>query len=173
MHRTLSLPKLSVSHAAGTDSAGGRRVTASLSGSEVEAGQLRGENAFVEIQFSGLIILSQRPSSPRGMASSDGSSSSNVILVTGGTGLVGKAVEEFVSKGAGALAAASEKWVFLSSKDADLRDRTQTFALFDRVRPTHVIHLAAFVSVVYDCRSNVKIALTSTYACRLAGCFAT
>lgn len=73
----------------------------------------------------------------------------NVILVTGGSGLVGKAVQEFVTSGAGAAAAAGEKWVFLTSKDADLRDREQTFALFERMRPTHVIHLAAFVGGLF------------------------
>lgn len=90
------------------------------------------------------------------MASTDVSSgagiptpSSNVILVTGGTGLVGKAVEEHVLRGAGAAAAAGEKWVFLSSKEADLRDKAQTFAVFDKYKPTHVIHLAAFVGGLF------------------------
>ena len=50
-----------------------------------------------------------------------------VILVTGGSGLVGHALRAHV-EGAGAAAAAGERWVFLSSKDADLRDRAQTFA---------------------------------------------
>ena len=72
-----------------------------------------------------------------------------MILVTGGSGLVGKAVEHFVTKGDGAAAATGEKWVFLSSKDADLRDRGETFALFERLRPTHVIHLAAFVGGLF------------------------
>lgn len=73
----------------------------------------------------------------------------SVILVTGGTGLVGKAVEAFVTTGAGAADAAGERWVFLSSKDADLRDKAQTFALFEKLRPTHVIHLAAFVGGLF------------------------
>jgi GDP-L-fucose synthase len=72
-----------------------------------------------------------------------------VILVTGGTGLVGKAVEAFVTTGKGASDAKGEKWVFLSSKEADLKDRAQTFALFERLRPTHVIHLAAFVGGLF------------------------
>lgn len=49
------------------------------------------------------------------------------ILVTGGSGLVGHALRAHV-EGAGAAAAAGETWIFLSSKDADLRDRAQTFA---------------------------------------------
>jgi GDP-L-fucose synthase len=72
----------------------------------------------------------------------------NVILVTGGTGLVGRAVEAFV-KGAGAKDAEGETWVFLGSKDGDLRDRAQTNAIFDKYKPTHVIHLAAFVGGLF------------------------
>ena len=71
----------------------------------------------------------------------------NVIMVTGGTGLVGKAIEEFVSTD---LASASERWVFLSSRDADLRDKVSTEALFARVRPTHCIHLAALVGGLFS-----------------------
>ena len=42
---------------------------------------------------------------------------SKVILVTGGTGLVGKAIE----KVAGDDPRPDEKWVFVSSKDANLQ----------------------------------------------------
>lgn len=41
---------------------------------------------------------------------------SKTILVTGGTGLVGKAIENVVKTNT----LADENWVFLSSKDADL-----------------------------------------------------
>ena len=74
--------------------------------------------------------------------------SKKTILVTGGSGLVGKAVEEFI-KGKGAADAAEEQWIFLTSKDADLRDRAQTFALFEKYKPTAVIHLAAFVGGLF------------------------
>lgn len=39
------------------------------------------------------------------------------ILVTGGSGLVGKAIQKVVADGAGLP---GEDWVFVSSKDADL-----------------------------------------------------
>lgn len=42
-----------------------------------------------------------------------------VILVTGGNGLVGKAIEDYVAKHP--EESANSKWVFASSKDADLR----------------------------------------------------
>lgn len=41
---------------------------------------------------------------------------SKIILVTGGTGLVGKAIEKIV----GSEKRTDEKWIFISSKDGDL-----------------------------------------------------
>ena len=46
------------------------------------------------------------------------SAAQKVILVTGGTGLVGKALEKIVET---EEKRADENWVFLSSKDGDLR----------------------------------------------------
>lgn len=40
------------------------------------------------------------------------------VLVTGGSGLVGKAIEHVVQKEGGKLE--GEQWIFLSSKDANL-----------------------------------------------------
>ena len=70
-----------------------------------------------------------------------------VCLVTGGTGLVGEGVREVVTE-AGPVP--GEQWVFVGSKDADLRDATATRALFERVRPTHVLHLAAKVGGLFS-----------------------
>ncbi|XP_001518831.3 GDP-L-fucose synthase [Ornithorhynchus anatinus] len=72
------------------------------------------------------------------------------ILVTGGSGLVGKAIEKVVAEGAGRP---GEEWIFVSSKDADLADAGQTRALFEKHRPTHVIHLAAMVGGLFR---NIK-----------------
>jgi len=69
-----------------------------------------------------------------------------VVLVTGGSGLVGKAVEEYVT---GKGVAANEKWVFLTSKDGDLRDMIETKAIFEKHKPTHCLHLAAFVGGLF------------------------
>lgn len=66
-------------------------------------------------------------------------SSSKVILVTGGTGLVGQAMQAVVARNP----PSDEKWVFVSSQDADLTDMAQTRAVFEKHRPTHVMHLAA------------------------------
>lgn len=65
----------------------------------------------------------------------------NTILVTGGTGLVGKAIEA-VSK---QDPKSDEKFIFLSSKDVDLCDLAATEKFFEVHKPTHVIHLAALV----------------------------
>jgi len=64
---------------------------------------------------------------------------SNIYLVTGGTGMVGNAIKDLLSK---------NKTVFLSSNMCDLRNKISTQHLFNSVRPTHVIHLAAKVGGV-------------------------
>lgn len=76
------------------------------------------------------------------------SNSPTVILVTGGTGLVGSAIKRHVEKNR-IEQEYNEKWIFLSSSDGDLRDRAETFALFDKYKPTYVIHLAAFVGGLF------------------------
>uniref|UniRef100_G3PGT5 GDP-L-fucose synthase n=1 Tax=Gasterosteus aculeatus aculeatus TaxID=481459 RepID=G3PGT5_GASAC len=81
----------------------------------------------------------------------------------GGSGLVGKAIEHVVQQEGGKLE--GEEWIFLSSKQADLVDVEQTRAVFEKYRPTHVIHLAAKVGGLYlhmrenlqFLRDNIKI----------------
>lgn len=69
----------------------------------------------------------------------------SIVMVTGGSGLVGSAIKEYVT----ANPKENEEWVFLSSKDGDLRDRKSTEAIFDKFKPTHVIHLAAKVGGLF------------------------
>uniref|UniRef100_A0A4W4F5C5 NAD-dependent epimerase/dehydratase domain-containing protein n=1 Tax=Electrophorus electricus TaxID=8005 RepID=A0A4W4F5C5_ELEEL len=69
------------------------------------------------------------------------------VLVTGGSGLVGKAIERIVMEEGGARE--GEEWIFLSSKDADLTNAAQTRAIFKKHHPTHVIHLAAMVGGLF------------------------
>jgi len=66
--------------------------------------------------------------------------------VTGGTGLVGNAIKTIAL---GEEKRDNEEWVFASSKDADLSNTAATEALFDKVKPTHVIHLAALVGGLF------------------------
>lgn len=72
-----------------------------------------------------------------------------IILVTGGSGLVGKGIE----RASQLDPRENEEFVFLSSKDGDLKDRAQTSAIFEKYHPTHVIHLAAKVGGLF---SNMK-----------------
>lgn len=69
----------------------------------------------------------------------------DIVLVTGGTGLVGKALQEVISENP----PRNEEWVFVGSKDADLTDYASSKALFERVKPTKVLHLAAFVGGLF------------------------
>jgi hypothetical protein len=61
------------------------------------------------------------------------------VMVTGGSGIVGSALREYVEN---SEAEKFRKWIFLSSKDGDLRDITATNELFRHYKPTKVIHLA-------------------------------
>ncbi|XP_072513477.1 GDP-L-fucose synthase-like [Salminus brasiliensis] len=69
------------------------------------------------------------------------------VLVTGGSGLVGRAIERVVKEEGGARE--GEEWIFLSSKDADLTNASETKAVFEKHRPTHVLHLAAMVGGLF------------------------
>ncbi|XP_031447174.1 GDP-L-fucose synthase isoform X2 [Phasianus colchicus] len=106
------------------------------------------------------------------------------ILVTGGTGLVGRAIQEVVANGEGQT---DEEWVFVSSRDADLTSAVETKALFEKHKPTHVIHLAAMVGGLFKnirCnldfwRRNIHIndnVLHSAYECgvqKVVSCLST
>ncbi len=74
---------------------------------------------------------------------------SSVILVTGGSGLVGKGIQAAIDK----YNPLNERWIYLTSKDGDLRDKDETYNIFKKYKPTHVIHLAARVGGLF---SNMK-----------------
>ena len=92
------------------------------------------------------------------------------ILVTGGTGLVGKALQEVTAQ-------RDEEWIFLSSNDGDLRDRACTEKLFEKYRPSHVVHLAAKVGGLFGnmrskvdfFRENILINDNVMESCRIYG----
>mmetsp|Transcript_7815 Transcript_7815/g.11796 ORF Transcript_7815/g.11796 Transcript_7815/m.11796 type:complete len:324 (+) Transcript_7815:3-974(+) len=73
------------------------------------------------------------------------------VLVTGGTGLVGKGIEEYLKSCEGE--SFNEEYVFLSSKDGNLMNFDECNSIFEEHEPTHVIHLAAKVGGLF---SNLK-----------------
>ncbi|XP_059614610.1 probable GDP-L-fucose synthase [Phlebotomus argentipes] len=72
------------------------------------------------------------------------------ILVTGGTGLVGKAIESVALE----KASQDDNFLFLSSKHCDLTKLEETRRVFEEFRPTHVIHLAAMVGGLFHNMNN-------------------
>nr|SVE73061.1 EOG090X09NN [Ceriodaphnia reticulata] len=72
-------------------------------------------------------------------------SEKKVILVTGGSGLVGQAIRQVSEQDP----KEDETFVFLSSKEADLKDPVATQKVFEKYHPTHVIHLAAMVGGLF------------------------
>lgn len=80
-------------------------------------------------------------------------SDGKTIIVTGATGLVGNAIKRVLAKvpdeNFGHQPDSNEKWVYLSSRDADLRRFDETKAIFEKYKPTHVLHLAAGVGGLF------------------------
>ncbi|CAL8270596.1 GDP-L-fucose synthase isoform X2 [Gadus morhua] len=76
------------------------------------------------------------------------------VLVTGGSGLVGRAIQHVINEEGGGKD--GEEWIFLSSKDADLMNKEETQAVFQKHKPTHVIHLAAMVGGLFK---NMRVNL--------------
>ena len=91
------------------------------------------------------------------------------VLITGGQGMVGRAMQATAPTGVEAT--------YASSPDGDLRDAASCRALFARIRPTHVAHLAARVGGVLEntrhigefFHDNVAINLNVLEAAREAG----
>eukprot|EP00727_Mastigamoeba_balamuthi_P000521 m51a1_g10466 putative gdp-l-fucose synthetase (318) ;mRNA; r:45619-46922 len=100
--------------------------------------------------------------------------SSVVVLVTGGTGLVGSAIRDHVHADP---ELSKHRWVFQSSRDCDLRDPQATRKYFASVHPTHVIHLAAKVGGLFAnmkhkvefYRENILINDNVMESCRIEG----
>lgn len=78
-----------------------------------------------------------------------------VVMVTGGSGLVGAAIRQYIEDehAKDATAYSNESWIYLSSKEGDLRVRSDTEKIFEKYQPTHVIHLAAKVGGLF---ANMK-----------------
>ncbi len=71
------------------------------------------------------------------------------ILVTGGSGLVGSAIQSIQSD-------YNFDFIFMTSKDCDLTDYYKTYDFFLKHKPDYVIHLAACVGGLYK-NMNYKV----------------
>lgn len=69
------------------------------------------------------------------------------VLVTGGSGLVGRAIQEEVEENV--ELGKKFNFIFISSKDTDLTDKFQTSQLFNQTNPQFVINLAAACGGLY------------------------
>lgn len=65
------------------------------------------------------------------------------ILVTGGTGLVGQAIESIKDNYSDYV------FIFSSSRDCDLTNYSATYSYFSEVKPDYIIHLAAIVGGLF------------------------
>lgn len=73
------------------------------------------------------------------------------VLVTGGTGMVGSSIKELINS-------TENEYVFLSSKECDLRDEEAVDTLFYEIKPDIVVHLASIVGGLYfNSNNNYKI----------------
>jgi GDP-L-fucose synthase len=64
------------------------------------------------------------------------------IIVTGGSGMVGRSLEDISKK-------YNKDFIFLSSKDCDLTKVDEVDNLFKKINPDYIIHLAANVGGLY------------------------
>jgi dTDP-4-dehydrorhamnose reductase len=102
------------------------------------------------------------------------------VLVTGGTGLLGKGMEETMPAGWSMLSVHQRDYEVKGSKARqlrlDLRDKRAVDRLFERRRFDAVVHAAGIASVDYverhyaeSLESNIVSTLNVTSACRRAG----
>ena len=72
-----------------------------------------------------------------------------IVLVTGGSGLIGKAIKSI-------KASYNYDFIFLSSSDCDLTNLSKTKEQFNKIKPDYVIHLAANVGGLFK-NMNQKV----------------
>lgn len=73
-----------------------------------------------------------------------------IIIVTGGSGLVGQALNHVVSKNK----KCNDSYIFVSSNDCDLTNYDETLVFFKKYSPDYVIHLAAYVGGLFKNMRN-------------------
>jgi len=76
-----------------------------------------------------------------------------VILITGGSGLVGNAIKTLIREYSESV---FDEFIFISSSDYDLTDFNATCTMFEAHKPDYIIHLAACVGGLYK-NMNKKV----------------
>ena len=74
----------------------------------------------------------------------------NIILVTGGNGLVGNGLQQIINQ------YSDYKFIFSNSKICNLKDFDKTLKYFNTIKPNYVIHLAANVGGLFK-NMNQKV----------------
>lgn len=74
-----------------------------------------------------------------------------IVLVTGGSGLVGQAIRMIVEQQQQQESPSNNKYqfIFVSTKDGDLSILNEARQIFEKYRPNYVIHLAAMVGGLF------------------------
>jgi GDP-L-fucose synthase len=92
-----------------------------------------------------------------------------IVLVTGGTGLVGHGIQSHMKKYMG------KEFIFIGSKDVNLCNLEETLSYFQRIQPTYVIHLASNVGGLFKnmkykvemFEQNMRMTMNIFHAARL------
>lgn len=74
-----------------------------------------------------------------------------LVLVTGGSGLVGKSIQSLVKR---LQLDEFDEYIFLSSSNCDLRKDDEVEKMFEQYKPDIVIHLASLVAGLYGNMDN-------------------
>eukprot|EP00834_Sanchytrium_tribonematis_P000128 NODE_3_length_80033_cov_0.932970.p44 type:complete len:227 gc:universal NODE_3_length_80033_cov_0.932970:75496-74816(-) len=103
------------------------------------------------------------------------------ILVTGATGLVGRAVQSVVKQDN-----IKGDWIFASSNDCNLLNLQEVQNYFEEHKPTHVLHLAAKVGGLFanmrykadflhenNLMNDNILSTAAQYECRVVSCLST
>lgn len=90
--------------------------------------------------------MAEEPTAKKQRVESGEAPETKVVVVTGGSGLVGRAIQKVISEDPDAK---NERWIFLTSKDGNLIERSDTEEIFRKHQPTHVVHLAARVGGLF------------------------
>ena len=86
------------------------------------------------------------------------SSSKEIVIITGGTGLVGTAIKNYINLPNNKEKYINYKFIFLYRKWGNLEREKDVEGIFENLKPTYVIHLAAYVGGLFK-NMNEKVGM--------------